>query len=411
MDAPAELIPELRRRLTGYPADRYPVQHALGQFHLGVALADAGSSDEAIQALEVAVKLLHGRLAVEEAKALNALGAALRLDGRVDEAIAAFTRASAGFEDSALLAERGAALFNLGLAQRERPGEDGFVQAIDCFSRAEQLLREAGQPRYAGAAARERGAALLAAGRLEAAAGALTDAVALAQSTTDREGEGAALNALGLAHLTAGRPADAIECFRNAAASHPRSVRPEGYAMAKANLALAYEREGMEVRARMAARQALATSGALAPVAAQAAGVLDRLGAPAGDLAAVLAEEPSVHWLGLVREEVARWVDVDPDERSREAGAWLAAQLSDDRDGAALGEAWLGTLLELPPADMERLVRAMLEELRRLDDAGQERFREQISSAMGRFHVPQWMRLKDTFNRLATELGLEDGYG
>lgn len=411
MEPTDELIAELQQRVRRHPADRYPVQHALGQFHLGTALADAGRADEAIEALHVAARLLHGRLPAEEARALNALGAALRLTGRVNEAIDAFTRAAAGFESPELLAERGAAVFNLGLALRERPDESGLEPATDCFSRAEELLREAGQLRYAGAAARERGTALLASGRHEAATPALTDAIALAESTGDREGAGAALNVLGLVHLSAGCPLEAIESFRNAAASHPRSVRPQGYAMAKANLALAYEGAGMERRARLAARQALAAPGLLTPVAEQAAGVLDRLGDPAGDLVALLGEEPAEGWPGLVREEVVRWAYVDPAERHREAGAWIAAQLRGERDGTALGEAWLGALLELPPADMEELIRATLEELRALDGPAQDRFRGQISSAMGRFHVPQWMRLKDTFNRLADELGFEAGYG
>jgi len=407
----ADLIADLQARVRRHRPERYPIQHATAQFHLGVALTNAGRTEEAVQVLTAAARLLHGRLPVEEAKAMNALGAALRLGGRRGQAITAFAGAAATFERGGLSAEQGAALFNLGLAHREERADGSLEEAIHCFARAGELLRAAGQPRHAAAAVRENGAALLVAGRLDAASAALAEAVGLAERAGDWEGHGAALNALGLAHLSAGRSADAITAFRAAASSHPRGVRPEGYAMGKSNLAVAYEAAGAPHRARLAARQALAAPRIPTPVARQAAAVLERIGDPAGDLPAVLEAEPMPGWPGVLREEMVRWAHADPAERRRETAAWLEAQLRREATGTAMCEVWLGALLELPPSDMEALIHAALEALAERDAEDSERFHTQVSAAMARFHLPQWMRLKETFNRLAAELGSPGDYG
>jgi hypothetical protein len=52
------------------------------------------------------------------------------------------------------------------------------------------------------------------------------------------------------------------------------------------------------------------------------------------------------------------------------------------------------------------LIRALLEASAGCEAEAGERFRSQASTAMARFHVPQWMRLKDTFARIATELAV-----
>lgn len=180
--------------------------------------------------------------------------------------------------------------------------------------------------------------------------------------------------------------------------------------MAKANLAVAYERAGVAARARLAARQALAAPLIPQPVADQASAVMERLGDPPGDLAVVILEEPAERRPALVREEVVRWADAGMAERRREAAAWVGAQIAAHGAGIDLCEAWLGALLELPPEAMEDLIRAALAGLAERPTDDRERFRSQVSSAMARFHVPQWMRLKDTFNRLAVELGGQPSY-
>lgn len=387
-----EPILELEQRLARYDAARYPVQHATTRFHLGVVLTDAGRVAEAVESLANAVELFDPEaLPVEHAKALNALGAALRLAGEFGPAEESFERAAELFERSSLEQEYGAALFNLGLVRRERDP----AAAAECFRHSAELL--VGGPE--AAAARELGATLLALGELDEALRTLERAAELAERG-GAPGHGGALNALGLARLAAGEGALAVESFRRAGGAHPRAVRPAEFAMAKANLALAYEQIGDAPRARLAARQALGVAEPPEPVAAQAAGVVERIGnATVSDLMLVFDEEPPGSWEGIVREELARSVETTPTERRTDSTAWI--------DGSTVerAEVWLGGLLELPPEQMDALIRAALEALGPRDDAVKERFRSDVSRASARFHVPQLLRLEETFGRIAAELG------
>ena len=373
--APVAAIASLEDRVRRYPPERYPVQHATAQFHLGVALAAAGRAHEAAQALGTAVLLFdRDRLPAEHAKALNALGAALRGAGRPDEAADVLRTAAEIFESSGQTLEQGAAVFNLGLVHRER---GDLERAAASFAQASELLRE-----QRGPAARELGAALLEQGKVAAAIPPLEDAVALAP---DEAGRGAAANALGLAYLAAGRVGDAVDAFRDAVSAHPRTIRPHDYAMAKANLALAYERTDDASRARLAARQALAVPGAPEPVSAQASGVLDRLGPVTDDVIVVLAAEPPDRWAAILREEVPYW-------RRREADVFIAAHPSPD-----VVEAWLGALLELPPDDMEAAIGATRDALADRPEADREQFESAVRGVLPRFHQPQMLRLEAAF--------------
>ena len=387
-----EPILELEQRLARYDPSRYPVQHATTRFHLGVVLADAGRVEEAIDSLTSAVALFDPEaLPVEHAKALNALGAALRLAGDDEAAAASFERAAELFERAKLDQEQGAALYNLGLVRRRRdPGA-----AAECFRRSVALLGSG----YEAAAARELGATLLELGELAEATRTLEGVADVAQHG-DAAGYGGVMNALGLARLAAGKPREAIESFRQAAGAHPRAVRPDEFAMAKANLALAYEQHGDTSRARLAARQALGVAAPPAPVAAQAAAVIERIGdATASDVLSVLEREARANWEGIVREELARSAEAQPDVRRADAAPWI------DGSTVELAEAWLGGLLELPPDRMEALIRSALEALGSRDADVKERFRADVSRAAARFHVPQLLRLEETFRRLAAGLG------
>ena len=404
-----QAISELQQRLRRYPAERYPVQHATAQFHLGVAYLQAGHADPAAEVLQAsAAHFDPERLPLEHAKAKNMLGAALRLGGDMAGAAEAFSQSAAAFEAQDRPKEHGAALYNLGLVHRDA---GDTTAATASFQRALQRFEEERLPGQASAAARELGTTLLTDGEVDGAGKLFRRAVELASVAGDRAALGAATNALGLAQLAAGRWAEAIESFVSAVVAHPRSMRPEGYAMAKGNLALAYERSGDAPRSRLAARQALATPDAAEPVRAQASGVLERLGSPAGDLAAVLSTERADRWPATVRDEIIRWADEDAQTRRADAGAWIDAQVARPSHGAELAETWLHVLLEQPPAAMEAVIRSCLEALGQRDGDTHEQFRAQVSRAMARFPMPQWMRLKDTFNRIAADVGDEPVWG
>ncbi|MFN2489508.1 MAG: tetratricopeptide repeat protein [Actinomycetota bacterium] len=399
---------DLRERLFRYPSDRYPVQHAVARFHLGVVLTDAGRYDEAEEALAVAARLFDPHiLPTEHGKAMNALGAALRAQGRLDDATVAFQEAVRRFEAAEAHLELGAALFNLALTCNDAEGPE---RALGSIERARRLLDDKVVPGQAAAAAREHGAMLFRQGDLEGACEALEDAVALSERTSDAASLGAAQNVLGLVYLGQGRTARAVDALSAAAAAGPRTIRPQAYALAKANLALAYERVGDAPRARLAARQALAVDEAAEPVVAQAAAVLQREGSPVGDLARLFGDGTSAAHAAAVREELTRWLAEGSDVARSELRAWAGAE-ADRSDGTEMAEALLGGFLEQPPDEMERLIRALLEATAALQDATAQRFRSQVSRAMVRFHVPQWIRLKDTFNRIAADLGTDASWG
>jgi tetratricopeptide (TPR) repeat protein len=400
-------IADLERRLVRYPAERYPVQHATAQFHLGVALTNEGRLGQAEAALTSALRGFEPEaLWVERAKVRNALGAMLRLSGRVDEAAAAFEAAAESFEAAGLTADQGAARFNLGLVRRELGDSPAADQA---FERACKLLESVRLGAQAGAAVRELGTTRFLAGDIERAVDPLERGVWLADQARDEAGRGGAANILGLVHLTAERPQQAIEAFRTALTAYPRRIRPESYALVKGNLALALEQVEDVPRARLASRQALSIAVAAEPVRAQAAALLERLGDEPGDVLQVLDVEPPERWPATMREELARWVDVDPRERRTEAEAWIEGQLARDA-GADLAEAWIDALLELPPQHLVGLVTSLLEALGDRNDEERAQVRSEFSRAMARLHVPQLMRLTEIFSGIAQELGQEEGW-
>ncbi len=407
-------VAELRERLTRYPAEKYPVQHATAQFHLGGLLVEANRVDEARVALTRASELFApDRMPVEHAKVLNALGAIHRLTGDLDRAEQCFTSAERCFAEANLPLERGAAVFNLGLVCRQRHDE---ARALGWFRLAAELFDPEQAPGEAAATAREMAASLLATGEPQAALDALGPASEHAEKTGDVAARGAVANLAGLAHLALDVPEQAIEDFTLAVAANPRGVRPGEYAMAKANLALACERAEQRDHARLAASQALGVPDAAEPVRTQAAGVLDRVGHHPCALPDVLDTVAEDNWPPLVREELSRWADADEADRRAAASAWIDGQLARPQAAMAMAEAWLGGLLELPPDAMERLIRSTLAALASKNDtvatsdatdshgtADAETFRRTVSSAMIHFHVPQWMRLRDTFTSVAAE--------
>lgn len=403
MSTGVDSIAAIGDHLRAHPAHRFPLEHAAGQFHLGIALVEEGRVEEARAALELASELFAGRdRPVELAKARNGLGAVLRLLGDPAAAADAFTQAAEAFADGGLAAEQGAALFNLGLARRESGEQEG---ARDAFAQARSLLDGTAPPAQVGAAARELGATLLLLGDGDAAAEALAQAVELAARGRDTAGVGSAANALGLAHLAAGRTEQATAAFHAAVTHHHRTLHPEGHAMAQANLALAYEQAGDALRARTAARHALGVPAVPPPVREQATAILDRLPPQPGDAVALLLDEPRERWPALMRTEIAWWLDAGDEAREAAAAGWVAAQAASDDFGEELAHALLGAALELPAEATDRVVAAVVRGAGAADPQAAARFRAQVARALPRFHLPQWQRLEQSLDRLASEAG------
>lgn len=394
----------LTERLTRYPPDGYPVQHATTQFHLGSVLLQSGESEGARSALTAARDLFDAcGMRLEQAKANVMLGVALRTTDQPDQAAATLSTARAALAELDQPAEEAAASYNLGLVLQDA-GEPAAARVA--WTLAGQLFLAAGYPAQAAASAREHGASLLAEGEVEAAVVLLAEATELADNAGDPAGAGAAANALGLAHLAAQQPADAITALRRALADFPRSVRPADNAMVKANLGLAYEQVGDGPRARLAARQALALGSAPAAVRAQAEQLLARRpGDASADLLNVVDAEPPDEWLGLLREEVLRAVEV-PDRARRDIVRGFVDGLLTRPDTAYdLAETLLQAVLELPPRAYDLLASALAESCADRPGEDAARLHAVISSAMARFAIPQWQRLAATLNNAARAAG------
>lgn len=394
----------MESRLARYPAARYPVQHATASYHLGTAYLQRGRLPQSIDLLSTAQDIFARLgLRLEQAKTLIMHGVALRESGHRDLARQAFEGAVHTFAELEQPAEQGAAAYNLGLVLHEEADAEGAHEAMVS---ARGLFLEAGLPAQAGAACRERGAALLQSGRPDLAVPLLEEAADLAERGGDLPGLGMATNVLGLAHLATDDPARSVSELSRAVGAFPRSMRPAEHAMAKANLALAYERSGLFARARLAARQAQALSSADAQVQAQAREVLGRLASDTRlELLAVLETEPRKRWAAIIREEALRWCDASSAERQDALSGFVEGLLSRPEVCYDLAESFLGVLLELPPDSYGALVSALVEATgKRSDDEG-DRVRAVVGSALARFAIPQWQRLASSLNTAAATTG------
>jgi len=403
-----EAVVELERRLRMYPRDRYPVQHATASFHLGTLLLQRDDAAAARDAFEIAADLFDpAALPVEHAKATNLLGAALRAQGEAVAARTCFESAAAAFRRAGLELEEGAATFNLGLALRDSGDAVGSAVALQ---RARGLLAADRVPAQAAAAGRELGTSLLAAGDVDGAVAALRSAVELADGARGGAAIGPASNALGLALLAAGDITAAIDALRDAVAADPRALRPEAHAIAKANLALALEAGGRTTRARVTAAQVVAMPEAPDTVVAQARALLERVATTGNDVMRLLHEEPAAGWGAIVREELRRWLDLDHGERVTQARAWVLASVEHPDRAEDIAEAWLTALLEFPPDQMETLIVSALQAVGDIGPAGRDAWHHDVHRAMVRFHIPQWERLRGTFNNLAQALGQDPSW-
>ena len=401
------VLPEqeaLIQRLALHPVDRYPVQHATTQFHLGTSLLQGGAADSAAQALQVSQAVFaEAGMRLEQAKAGVMLGVALRASGRLDEAGAVFADAGTVLAALDQPAEQAAASYNLGLVLQDS-GQDGAARRA--WAVARELFLTAGHPTQAAAAARDHGASLLAAGEVAEALPLLRQATQLALAAGDDPGTGMAANVLGLAHLADGDPAAASEALRRSLSCFPRHVRPADHAMVKANLALVHEQAGAFPRARLAAGQALAVPNAAPPVRQQAAAVLDRLGVGDGlDLLSVLDEEEPGQWVPVLREELLRLLELSSQQRWGVMDGFLGGLLT--RPGASYGlaESLLHVVLELPPRPYDVVVTTMVDVCGQRTEDDADRLRSILGSAMARFAMPQWQRLAASLNAAAQRAG------
>lgn len=398
-----DLLAELRAGVDRHEPGRYPVQHATAAFHLGVELLRRGDLGEAVGWLDRAVDLFPpDGLAVEHAKARNMRGVAHR-DG-LDRDLAArdFARAAELFAAQGHEVEAAASRFNQGLVVRDDGDHDAAILA---FSDAFRAFEGADARDHAAAAARELGVTLLGTDRLDEASTALEDAIEQARRAGNRAALGEAANVLGIVHLHRDDAGAARAAFEDAAGAHPRSIRSAAHAMAVSNVALACQRLGLHDHASLAARQALALDDVAPQVAAQARDVLARVGDRADALHGVLAVEGRPRWAGILRAELERVAALSGSAREPHDRHWVAG-LATAGDADERTEEWMEVVLEQPPEVFVATIDGTLRAWALLDDDAARRVHDVVVAVMPRFHVPQWMRLTDTFAQRSEALDL-----
>ncbi|WP_158224205.1 tetratricopeptide repeat protein [Micromonospora wenchangensis] len=222
--------------LIGETGDRHDVGMALN--NLGLALRAVGRFDEAITAHTRALDIYREIDARHsEGLALNNLGQVLRALGRFDEAITAHTRAAEICRETGDRQGDGLALDNLGADLQEVRQHE---QAVAVHARAADIFRELDDRRHEAEARHHLGSALREVGRFDEAAAAHTRAVELFGDGGDRSDEGMALTGLGLALRRNGRYAEAAVAHTRAAEVY-REIgdrRNEGIALSNLGVAL-----------------------------------------------------------------------------------------------------------------------------------------------------------------------------
>lgn len=398
-DSAQDLIAKLGR----YPVDRYPVQHATTQFHLGSVLLHAGEIPPAVEALAVSRSVFVGAgMRLEAAKATVMLGVGLRAAGRLEEAAGAFHAAGAVLAELDQPVEQAAAAYNLGLVRHDAGDPDAAHAA---WASARELFLSTGYPAQAAAAARDHGASLLTAGDVAAAVPLLEQSASLAERAGDGPGTAAAANVLGLAHLAAWDAPAAVAVLRRALGFTPAACVPPSTRWSRPTWRWPTSR--------------LATTQSTARRAAGPGGAeRRRCGARAGAAAAAAvagagarrpAERPRHRAAGavgpLVREEVLRLAELPAGQRCVEVSGFLHGALARTEASYELVQSLLQVVLELPPRAYDLLVATIVDAADGRPQQDVERLRAVVGSAMARFAIPQWQRLAASLNAAAQATG------
>ncbi|MFD4605318.1 ATP-binding protein [Streptomyces sp. NPDC058464] len=207
-------------------------REAVAWDYLGIALRVAGRVEEAIDAHIYARDLF--RAADDrrrEAMAWDHLGIALRVAGRVEEAVEAHICARDLFRAADDRHREASSLNNLGVALqvagRVEEAVEAHICARDLFRAADDRHREAGPLNNLGVALRE-------AGRVEEAIEAYAEALGVFEEFEDWYGAGQTLYNLAVVHETAHRLADARAHYIQAADAYTRANAPTEATQARA---------------------------------------------------------------------------------------------------------------------------------------------------------------------------------
>ena len=425
-----EALEALEKQLANTPRASRPYEHAAIAYRLGLAYAESpsGSSGEslrkALACYDVAAAIFDPRFdPVEHARVLNAAGAAQRALGDRQRAASQFEKATELLDGRERDAERAAALNNLGLVRTELGQLEGAVEAFDAALELFDTSTAEGR-RGRVATLHNRGQAHAAMSSEEGFEAALSD---FDEARADLDPDeapyhhGLVSHSMGVAcsALAGLRPSErealveeAIKAFSESLTVFTRKGFPFQYALAKHNLGLAYAALGgaMNLRRALACFED-AVAGLDTRLHAdawrQAYASLERTekeleglfpGARRADhFAALVSGSRQDDRVQLMRERLIRLLELpDPSRRSAIAELALAAARLGAKRAAAVIEAELSALMELPNEHLEAALRAHLDAHALLDQEEREEADRALDAAIGEaLQGPQRIFVRD----------------
>lgn len=426
----SEVIVSLRRELIATPALRWPSEHGVIAYRLGLAYSESPNGDptintrQALRCFYLAAQLLDSdQDPVLHARVLNGAGAAHKVLGERSEALKLFGQAAELLKKQGEYLELAAVLNNFGLVKTELGESD---EALDYFNEAVGILDESplSEPWAQAATFHNRGLARASRGTLEELNKSLTD-YELAQRTLDPQASpylyGLILHSQGVARTNLGillGPSgetplhDALEDYELALAVFLRSEFPFHHALTKHNIARALIELGGDENLR---RAIVSLEDALVIFDPrlhrepwkQAYALLEEVeerlersfpGASRSDhFAALVGGSSPVESEALLRERLTQLLELPTQAK----GAALQS-LSDSivRLGPSLEQvilrAELQVLMELPSGALESVLRAQLESHDRLSSPAKQDADRALELSIGTaLNTPQRVFVRD----------------
>jgi tetratricopeptide (TPR) repeat protein len=223
--------------------------------NLGIAYADLGQVERAIESYEAALEIRRDIGDQRgESNDLGNLGNAYRHLGQVERAIESYEAALEIHREIGDRRGEGNSLGSLGIAYADL----GQVErAIEYYQQALEISRETGDRRGEGSHLGNLGNAYRHLGQVERAIEHYEQALEIAREIGDRRGEGNSLGSLGNAYYSLGQVDRAIECYEQALEIHREIGDRRGEGSHLGNLGLAYNELGQVEQAREYYRRAL----------------------------------------------------------------------------------------------------------------------------------------------------------
>lgn len=374
-------VASLQKATRFFDAVQTPIEHARSQNALGAALREIGQMEEAAGAFSTAARLLPVQINPGEyGAATNNLGLTLTDLGRIDEAVAAYEQSLAAFAAPEFVRQRIAALHNIGQALAARNDAANVAAAVERYEAALELADPEEHP-Y----------------------------------------QWALINhSIGVAYTAIEEPGRAVAAFKESLRVFTRPRFPFQYALAKNNLGLANAQLGDLASLRRAVA-AFEDSLRVLDVRLQreqweqvyrnlelAENALKEIGegaTRAEHFMRMAAEEDDDTLVALMRDRLLEFT-VLPDPRRVDALAELdRATLGLNEDAARrLTRVWLDVLMELPQEQFEAGLRARMAVHESLPAEQQERAVAVLDHAIqGGLLAPQRIRVRDTLAGLGYE--------